>query len=488
MRRSLTVLSQLGYVRRSFVETVVSDPGYTATHYVAPFASVSGATSDEDVVNGTAYASATAIGTPCTLAEALANATAGDVIECAAGVYTGSTTNHRWNPAWAFTNSGTSVNPIIIYAVNPAATNVSNRSELRNGHTTNDNGGCPTFGANIDDYVIWDGFYVNENVSYTHTDTGPVVLFSGTGVRLRRLVIQGDPDLRPFDNHTSIRIEQCDDFEVSDCECYDNYSGSNQYNGSTIETYSARNGVIQNNYLHDSHGGIFIKGSIAGQVSNDVIIRRNHVYNVSIGIALAAIAADSPSGVDGTYGAYVYQNIIDTTGDGIIFRGYLAGEPRDGVVTNNLVINASNTLDAARAIYLKAGDYSADVFRNNLVVNVEYSISASEESSTAGIDIDENMYHNFTDNFGSYSGGSSSTLADWVLNTPWDDNSVDDDPEFENELGGDYRLAAGSPALDAGTDYLNLLGGGTSAAINYGPYILSDQSDEIGIRTSPDYS
>jgi hypothetical protein len=64
---------------------------------------------------------------------------------------------------------------------------------------------------------------------------------------------------------------------------------------------------------------------------------------------------------------------------------------------------------------------------------------------------------------------------------------MDADPLFVNQGGGNYRLGSSSPARGAGTDYLNLLGGGTNASINYGPYISANQTDQIGIRANPPY-
>jgi len=50
--------------------------GYTVTHYVEPFASVSGASGDDDVQNGTAFTNASNPATPCTIYCALTNAVA----------------------------------------------------------------------------------------------------------------------------------------------------------------------------------------------------------------------------------------------------------------------------------------------------------------------------------------------------------------------------------------------------------------------------
>ena len=66
--------------------------------------------------------------------------------------------------------------------------------------------------------------------------------------------------------------------------------------------------------------------------------------------------------------------------------------------------------------------------------------------------------------------------------TTADDLSQETNPLLTNPGSGDYTLGGSSPCLDAGVDFKNLLGGGTSATINQGAYITAGQTEVIGVR------
>ncbi len=54
--------------------------------------------------------------------------------------------------------------------------------------------------------------------------------------------------------------------------------------------------------------------------------------------------------------------------------------------------------------------------------------------------------------------------------------SFTSDPMFTNEAGRVYTLQAGSPCHESGVDRLNLLGCGTSAAIDLGCYVTGTET------------
>lgn len=428
------------------------------------------------------------VGDPWTFAQMKASAVAGDVIQVGPGLYTATNTGEKEIPAHRMANSGTAENPIIVVAQYPAAitANTANWSELSNGYPTEDNGGSPSYGcATGDDYIYWDGFYVNEEDSASTTDTGPVLMWGTEGCEIRRAVVEGDEGLLPPDNHNSVRIELANNVAVRDSKLFGNRVDlveSNRYNGSTIETYDSYDLLIENNELYDSAGGIFIKGTQRDQVGHTIVIRNNYIHDVSMGIAIAAAGDDGGVGTTGSFGAHVYGNIVENTDDAIVTRSYETYAPHATVIANNTVIGVANASDLDRALYIKAGNYDAITWQNNIVVNTEYFVGAGEETSAVGIDMDYQLYHEFSADFGNFNGSGQSTFALWKANTPWDDNSIESDPLFEDEEGGDYRLATGSPGLDAGIDVLDLLGEGTSGSINIGAYYLPDQTNSIGVR------
>jgi len=434
----------------------------------------------------TAAAGGSGVGTegdPWTLAQAMANAVAGDIVQVGPGTYTGSNTDDNFDPSWRAANSGSPGKPIIFFARYPAVRYVSNRSQLSNGVTT-DRGGCPTFGCGTgDDYIYWDGFYVDENTSNYKEDMGPAVLNGCTGSELRRCLIKGDVAAGEggSDNHCSFRMEASDGVAIRDCEAYDNYSGLNAYNGSCVVIYTTYNFVVENNHFYNSDGGVFLKGDSAVQAIHTATVRNNYIHDVARGITPQHVAATAGPGVDGTYGARIYQNIVEDCEYGIIPRGDTrAWDPSDCVIANNLIIGST------WGLYTKPGTHDAMIHRNNLIIDCTFAQQAEDVTAwPSGIDSDYNMYSGFT-TFGRLN-YTNYTLATWVSTFGDETNSVDDDPEFVNKATGNYKLDTGSPALGAGTDYLSLLGGDVGAAVNYGPYVLADQSDEIGVRTDPSY-
>ena len=79
-------------------------------------------------------------------------------------------------------------------------------------------------------------------------------------------------------------------------------------------------------------------------------------------------------------------------------------------------------------------------------------------------------------------GSSYTSLASLqAANGSYNQNSLAQDPQFVDDANDDFSLDTGSPCLDAGLDYLNLLGNGTSGAINLGADV-GIAGDVFGIR------
>lgn len=225
-------------------------PTYTPTHYVTAAASGGGDGS---------------IGDPWTLSEAMSQAVAGDIVQVGPGQYTGSAPSSRWNAAFRPSNSGTSENPIIFFAENRAGLTYSAgvTSELRSGGTSAGNGG-PAFGISGQDYVIFDGFFTDENSANNHpsADTGPVVMNGSVGSEIRSCVVLGDVAAWS-DNHCGIRFEQVLDCVASDCYisgfAYEPGPSASQ-NSAGIMGYDCTGCTIEHCEITACGIGIFWKG------------------------------------------------------------------------------------------------------------------------------------------------------------------------------------------------------------------------------------
>ena len=102
-------------------------------------------------------------------------------------------------------------------------------------------------------------------------------------------------------------------------------------NGSAVMTYTSTNVIIQNNTIHTSDGGIFVKGSdLVGQFWT---IRRNLVYGIrSDGSSLVASARQRVAGA-------VVARSLRTSGSGIAFIGYRRQLAENVTIADNTLYN-----------------------------------------------------------------------------------------------------------------------------------------------------
>lgn len=105
--------------------------GYTVTHYVLPFAAVSGATSDLEDRGAAAWTNATSVLAPTTIGTALARAVGGNITELAPGTYIGPRTAGATTGIFTPATAGTLGNLNIFTARYPAAYNLTSRSQFK---------------------------------------------------------------------------------------------------------------------------------------------------------------------------------------------------------------------------------------------------------------------------------------------------------------------------------------------------------------------
>lgn len=228
-------------------------------------------------------------------------------------------------------------------------------------------------------------------------------------------------------------------------------SGGLEHDGTGIELYSVRDGVIENNEVYNTSFGVFIKSSGGDRLLSYVnyTIRNNTVHDSFRGIGFGR---GGQYGLDYLSGSIVDNTIYETTGAGIYFT-----------VSNNRVIVSQNTLYRTGGIQ---GDGPVDNYNNfsNNILNT--IISRDDPNSFLGFvwGMNRTCYSNYNLFYGTrpyfgwvsegdrWSGGTIyyDTFDSWKAGTGHDLNSIETDPLFINTSNLDFRLQNNSPAIDAG--------------------------------------
>ncbi len=375
-------------------------------------------------------------------------ARAGDTVVVREGVYTATQgRGERYSPIFNPANSGEKGKPITIRA--DGKVTINSRTSTR---------GEPLIGTYRRSYVIWDGFVIDEVNSNTMADTGPIVIWSSDHVIVRNVTVRGK-SVRWNDNHNAIRIESSSDSIVQNNTLYGIRNGRGNRNASAIMLYYSKGITIEHNAIHDSDGGIFVKGANPGPVT----IRNNLLYNLrSDGVCLGGIGTSAAQ-----EGAQVYQNVIRDCGAGVTFIGYDEHSPAKVKVVNNTIDNCSQG-----GIYLKpeTAGYSRLVFMNNIIMNSARGVQGEDISDLSNTAFSHNIY---------FRNGTLARIryrnvgfSAWRGMLKKDANgSSERDPRLASVAGDDFRPRSDSPAIDSGIDILNLQRKGESASITIGAYI-----------------
>jgi hypothetical protein len=405
------------------------------------------------------------MGSPWTLAEAMASATAGDVVEVGPGVYVAPATEERYAPAWNPANSGEEGRPIVFCARHAAVYTETDRSELRNDETT-PNEGSPTFGTLGREHIVWDGFYVNENVSASTADTGPVGVWGSSHVTISRCVIEGATITRA-DNHNGIRLEGVTNVLLTDNRIFGvrDAAAPNQ-NHASIMTYDASFVTIEHNEISDGSLGMYLKGdhSDDGLPNGAFTVRANFVHDIDLqAIKILGVleVGGRPTEVSG--------NLLVDNGGGVIFTAVGDNHPAAVRVHHNTIVGATGSAFAAfpRTMF-------DVVITDNLVASSPFFYTGWDAAAIAevvshGFDCD----HNFGDasfDWVQSEADYSHDLAGWQAFSGLDGASLSGAPPFRS--AGEYVLAAGSPALAM-----------SSTGGPVGAYLTGDEV--IGIRPAP---
>lgn len=385
------------------------------------------------------------VGSPWTYAQAVSGG-ASQVVCIASGTYTGTSTASNSVPVFGVP-AGSSGDPTVFVCQWAAAYHTTNRCEFRNGVTSGDSGSV-TVGLN-NDYTTFIGAYVDENVSRSVADTGPVFIGNAcTGCRIEGMRVDGITTTRG-DNHTGIRMEGCDDCVVTNNLIRNVKETGGSQNAAAILTYSCRTCEISHNDIDGSDVGIFVKGESAGDgEQGNVTVAYNKILNstlagISMGGANTTLTL-APNEVVGNLVANAYY--------GIYFYVFGTSDP-DGSSEVNVHHNTfSNIGSSEGALATQDANQNSEAFtdttwRDNLVVvdgsgvvfNLGWSSANNATIAGRGFTANYNAAYNFT-NWG-YLSANYSTRAAYYTASGYDQNSttLTGDP-FTNAAGGDYSL------------------------------------------------
>lgn len=289
------------------------------------------------------------------------------------------------------------------------------------------------------------------NTTYgTHSSGIGVWYSSGITIADNEVALACDGGFSEF-----ITVAGTTDFEVSGNHLHTSGDTSLGGEGIDIKDGSRRGEVTDNLVVGLDRVPLYIDAYEAGL--EDIVVRGNVLMENSQGIAISSEEGGTLSGL-----VISHNLIVDNAASGIALTNWHVDGPREDIeILHNTVVNNGHDFEwEAGGIVIESDNISGVVVRNNLVsANADYQIAVM---SSEGVTVDHNLVDSFRDH------------EDEVLG----DEVVQADPAFSDPDAGDYGLAAGSPAIDAGhPDDAYLDPDGTRADLGAFPFTATDEDD-----------
>lgn len=344
-------------------------------------------------------------------------------------------------------------------------------------------------GPGSKNYIIFDGFRVQAtNSADGASELGGIHIFSSSeprkvGNQVRNCTFIG-PEVKKIvhgDNSEFIRIEKQSNPLVKGNRIHrlrhmkEGVSDWSTHNTSSIKTYHSDHIIIENNEIHDTNLGIFLKSD-----ADDSIVRYNFIHNNRAGILITPdmIAMNTDR-------LQIYHNVIANCSDQISNIGSLFGagmggndsgtHGNDNVVYNNTFYKTNHRCDAVGHGPSESGHGFS--FYNNIIIPLSDTYSLITTSLDANNLVrlkgaDHNQWgatfktiriSNYWQarNYTSLSAWKASTELESAVDVGCGSNrhpgcgDLSSDPKFANGSGkmnqlADFRLATNSPCKGAG--------------------------------------
>ena len=325
-------------------------------------------------------------------------------------------------------------------------------------------------GAYQKNYIIWDGFYIDEDNVITTADTGPVTLWYSDYCQIINCEIKGNNARWTADNHNGIRVELSRNTVIRNNKIYGVHSsnGNSGSNDSCIMVYDSSDLIIENNDLSDAGWVVYLKGYRNLGINNSGHIVRNNVFH-DAGGALRMFV---------TWDAKIYHNIFRNISGAVVnIADYSPGYPRNLDIVNNTIYNSGYAFNPAiSANQTGIRLYNNIVFNSNRAIWSE-QLTVANASNKSIIDFRHNNYYN--SGLHAQIIGGNFSLSTWQSATGQDmvtPATLSTDPRFANVSQNDFRLAANSPCINAGIDILDLnRNGSTTDSISMGAYSTGNE-------------
>ncbi len=232
------------------------------------------------------------------------------------------------------------------------------------------------------------------------------------------------------------------------------------HRGSGIVLYSVRDTLIEGNEFYNHEIGVFIKAGNTEPNYTNVTIRDNIVHDVQNGIGFGLQTYASSTAYAGIIeGNLVYDMHYSSALNLDYFAIWTARANGTVRVRHNTVYNTAGVYIAKDEPATDANEVRGNIIAQSMPYQDGAAHLRMENNSAANTLSDYNLFHDSrqyfgeTDTTGRWVAPSPSfynTFASWKSGTGKDQHSIEANPLFVSAAARDFRLQAGSPAIDAG--------------------------------------